>query len=220
MLGTHDLALFILSGLLLNLTPGADSLFIATRSARGGLRSGTAAALGVSAGCLVHVLLAGLGLSAILATSTQAFQAVTLVGAAYLVWMGVQMWRGATAPQASPQTLEPSGPGAPRGPGGAGVTGVFVQGLLTNVLNPKVALFFLAFMPQFIDADAPSPSLAFLFLGLIFTVNGALWCLVLAALSARAGARGIGEGTARLLSRVCGAAFVALGLRMASTALD
>ena len=204
MLGTHDLTLFIVSGLLLNITPGADSLYIATRSATQGIAAGVAAVLGIGLGCCVHVLAAALGLSAVLATSASAFTVVKLAGAAYLVYVGVALLRtrGRRASTA---------PAIARAPWST----IVAQGFLTNVLNPKVALFFLAFVPQFILPAAADKALAFVFLGAIFTVNGVLWCLILAWAAARLRAFGIDRRTATWISRGVGALFVALGVRLA-----
>jgi threonine/homoserine/homoserine lactone efflux protein len=202
--GIHDLPLFILSGLLLNITPGADSLYIATRSAAHGVRAGVAAAFGIIAGCFAHVFAAALGLSAILAASSLAFTVVKLVGAAYLIYIGLSLLR------AKPLSLQPAG-AAPEASLGA----VFAQGFLTNILNPKVALFFLAFVPQFIEPSAPNKPLAFLLLGAIFNFNSMLWCLFLAWATARLGAVGIGARTAKWLSRGVGGIFVFLGIRLA-----
>lgn len=204
MLGTHDLALFVISGLLLNITPGADSLYIATRSASQGVRAGFAAVLGIGLGCCVHVVAAALGLSAVLATSAAAFTVVKLAGAAYLVYVGLSLLRTRPAPQQSPSGVV-----------AAPWKTVVAQGFLTNVLNPKVALFFLAFVPQFILPSAANKPLAFLFLGSIFAVNGVLWCLFLAWAAARVGALGVGRRSALWFSRGVGALFVALGLRLA-----
>jgi RhtB (resistance to homoserine/threonine) family protein len=204
--GTHDLVLFVVAGLLLNVTPGADTLYIVGRGAAQGRRAGVLAALGVGAGCCVHMVAAALGLSAILAASATAFTVVKLAGAAYLVWLGICLLRSSLRDAAAAAAPAPQAP-AHR---------VFVQGLVTNVLNPKVALFFLAFLPQFIDADAPSKVLAFLFLGLVFNVNGTLWNLLLAFASAslarrlRAGGRGT-----RWLERAAGMLFIGLGAKLA-----
>lgn len=206
MLGTHDLTLFIVSGLLLNVTPGADSLYIATRSATQGLAAGVAAVLGIGLGCCVHVLAAALGLSAVLATSAYAFTVVKLAGAAYLVYVGVSLLR----------TRSGGEPGAPAAAiARAPLPTIVAQGFLTNVLNPKVALFFLAFVPQFILPAAANKPLAFVFLGAIFTVNGVLWCLFLAWAAARLRAFGLGRRTATWVSRGVGALFVVLGVRLA-----
>ena len=204
MLGIHDLWLFVASGLLLNLTPGADTLFIATRSAALGWRFGVAAALGICTGCLVHVLAAALGLSAILATSPLAFTVVKWVGAAYLVYMGLNLLLQRQQAGQAPRALAP-----------AAWSSVFVQGFLTNVLNPKVALFFLAFVPQFIAPAAPQKALAFLVLGGIFTFNSLLWCLLLAWLAARMGKLGVKHRLQQWLQRGIGGLFVGLGVRLA-----
>ncbi|WP_077035893.1 LysE family translocator [Pelomonas sp. KK5] len=203
-LGIHDLSLFIVSGLLLNIAPGPDSILIMSRSARQGWRAGCAAALGIGAGTCVHVAAAALGVSALLAASATAFTLVRWVGAAYLVYIGIGMLmaRGGKASDAA----------APdRG-------NAFAQGFLTNVLNPKVALFFLAFVPQFIAADSPHKALAFIVLGGIFNINGMLWCNALAVFTALASKRlGIAAAPARWLNRGIGALFVAFGLRLALT---
>ncbi len=177
MLGIHDLPLFIVSGLLLNLMPGPDSLYIMSQSARQGWRAGFAAAQGIGTGVLVHIGAAALGLSALLATSATAFGVVKLLGAAYLLYLG---W----------QSLRPSAPAATTAAQAAAearpLGRIFWQGFLTNALNPKVALFFLAFMPQFIAPQAPHKALAFIALGLLFNFNGMLWCHLLAWLTAGA----------------------------------
>ena len=204
MFGTHDLALFVISGLLLNITPGADTLYIVSRSAASGARAGAVAALGIGAGCCVHMLAAALGLSAILAASAAAFLVVKLAGAAYLVYLGVSMFRsGVARPSASPAATAP-------------LSRIFAQGVLTNVLNPKVALFFLAFLPQFVDAGTPDKLGAFLFLGLVFNVNGTLWNLCTARLAATAGRRlRLGVRGVTWLRRAAGGAFIALGAKLA-----
>ena len=204
MFGTHDLTLFILSGLLLNITPGADSLYIATRGITQGVRASVAAALGIGTGCLVHIFAAALGLSAILAASSMAFTVIKLVGAAYLVYVGIGMLRTSTATATTQPTLA-----------NASLGKVFAQGFLTNVLNPKVALFFLAFVPQFIDPAATHKPLAFLFLGAIFNINGTLWCLFIAWISARFRSFGVNRRAGRWLNRTVGGIFVLLGLRLA-----
>src|SRR5512143_3500681 len=194
--GIHDLGLFVLAGLLLNVTPGADTLYILARGTTQGARAGAVAALGIGAGCIVHTLAAALGLSAILATSATAFAIVKWIGAAYLVYLGAMLLASRSRP-AAPAALPP-----------APLARVFAQGFLTNVLNPKVALFFLAFLPQFIDADAPRKAAAFLFLGAVFDVNGTLWNLLVAWLSATvAGRFSANSMVAAWLRRAAGVAF-------------
>lgn len=204
MFGTHDLALFVVSGLLLNITPGADTLYIVSRSAASGAKAGSVAALGIAAGCVVHMFAAALGLSAILAASATAFLVVKLVGAAYLIYLGFSMFRSGVphAPASAP-------PAAP-------LSRIFAQGVLTNVLNPKVALFFLAFLPQFIDSGTPDKVAAFLFLGLVFNVNGTLWNLLMARAAATARRRvRLAGRRVRWLQRAVGGAFIALGVKLA-----
>jgi threonine/homoserine/homoserine lactone efflux protein len=205
MLGIHDYALFVLTGVLLNLAPGQDTFYILGSSIAQGRRIGIASALGISAGCVVHTLAAAAGLSAILATSAAAFTVVKLAGAVYLVYLGI---RYLTAPA---QHLSSAEPTAARGAGKA-----FRQGIVTNVLNPKVALFFLAFLPQFIDPDSHSKIAAFLALGLTFVATGTAWCLVLAV--AAASVRRFFVARPRVytrLSQAVGTLFVLLGVRLA-----
>jgi len=207
MLGTHDLALFVISGLLLNMAPGPDSLLIMARSATQGWRAGSAAALGIGAGTCVHIVAAALGMSALLATSATAFMLVKLIGAAYLLYIGIGMLlarsKEAVAPGASELPALPYGR-------------IFAQGFLTNVLNPKVALFFLAFVPQFISPDAEHKALAFLLLGAIFNFNGMLWCHFLALSTAFAQQRlQVGRRVGLWLERATGGLFTLLGVKLA-----
>jgi len=206
MFGIHDLTLFVVSGLLLNIMPGPDSLLIMTRSATQGWRAGVVTALGIGAGTMVHVLAAAVGLSALLATSAAAFNVVKWVGAAYIVWCGIGMLR---AKLKGGQVSAPPVTALP-------YRRIFAQGFLTNVLNPKVALFFLAFVPQFISVDAPNKPLAFLILGCIFNFNGMLWCNGLAVFTAFASARlKVKPRVALWLNRVTGSLFLMLGARLA-----
>ncbi|MEO8057491.1 MAG: LysE family translocator [Burkholderiales bacterium] len=213
-LAIHDLPLFLTAALLVNLTPGPDMLFVAGSSAVHGRRAGVLAALGVGVGCLSHVALAAVGLSALLAASSTAFALVKWVGAAYLVWIGISMMR-ARARVDAPTGGEPA----------ASVRGrsrVFWQGAWTNALNPKVALFFLAFLPQFIVPAAPHQALSFLALGLVFTVGGVLVNIGVALLMHRvrqglSGRRG-GASLGAWLQRAAGALFVGLGVKLAFSA--
>ncbi len=205
MLGIHQLWLFIISGLLLNVTPGPDTAYIVGRSIQLGWRGGAAAALGIGAGCLIHVSAAAIGLSALLAASSAAFALVKWAGAAYLCFMGVKMLLSR-----QPQLVVANGSGA------MSLRQVFLQGVLTNALNPKVALFFLAFLPQFVAADSPHKPAAFALLGLIFVFNGTLWCLGVAAFAANAASRFRQSGEAlRWINRALGGLFVYLGVRVA-----
>lgn len=207
MFGIHDLALFVVSGLLLNIMPGPDSLLIMTRSATQGWRAGSAAALGIGTGTFVHIFAAALGLSAILATSAAAFTVVKLAGAAYILYLAIGMLlsKRGDGGEAKPLAVAP-----------LPLRRIYAQGILTNVLNPKVALFFLAFVPQFIDANAPHKALAFLVLGAIFNINGMLWCHALALFTAQARARlKLNPAVTPWLNRATGGLFVWLGVKLA-----
>ncbi len=198
------LAAFLLAGIALNLTPGPDTMYVLARSLGQGRWAGIVSALGIAAGCVFHITAAALGLSALLATSALAFTVVKWVGALYLVWMGVGMLRGGAGPEAV-QGLKP-----------ASLWRIFRDGVVTNVLNPKVALFFLAFLPQFVDPSRGSPGLQFVLLGLLFSVTGTAW---LAFLAGAAGAFGgwlrRNPRVAAWQKRATGAVFVALGARLA-----
>lgn len=206
-LGIHDFWLFVASGILMNIAPGPDNLYVAGRAASQGFRAGALAALGIASGCVVHILAAALGLSAVLAASSTAFLAVKLAGAAYLVWTGLTLLLARDRAKARD---------AGQAPPAAARRKVYTQGFLTNVLNPKVALFFLAFLPQFIDPSAPGKALAFLTLGFVFNLTGTLWMVGLAWSSAKAASLLRGNGrTGAWLSRATGALFVGLGVRLA-----
>ena len=179
---------FALASLALNITPGADMTFVVAASARGGARGGIAAALGVGAGSLVHLVAAVVGLSALIASSQAAFTVLKWAGAAYLVYVAFSMLRsgGAGPPRAEAAPLPRSD------------AALFRSGALVNILNPKVGLFFLAFLPQFVD---PAPALAAvqtLLLGLWFNAGGTIVNVVVAVVTARAaaGLRG-GDGVGR-----------------------
>ncbi|MBN9280413.1 MAG: LysE family translocator [Hyphomicrobium sp.] len=206
MLGITDLWLFVAAGLLLNITPGPDMAYIMGRSAQLGARAGAVAAIGITAGCFVHIAAAALGLSAILSTSAEAFFILKLVGAVYLVWVGISLLRNAGVSDAA----------ASNGRAAISLRGIFLQGFLTNALNPKVALFFLAFLPQFISAGAPSKALAFIVLGLIFCATGTVVCLMIAWSTARASAAlSAGSVVRSWMERALGGLFVLLGIRLA-----
>jgi threonine/homoserine/homoserine lactone efflux protein len=206
MFGIHDLTLFVISGLLLNIMPGPDSLLIMTRSATQGWRAGFAAAMGIVSGTFVHILAAALGLSAVIATSATAFTVVKLAGAAYILYMAVGLLMSKRRDQAQTAAAVPALP----------LRKIFAQGFLTNVLNPKVAIFFLAFVPQFINTDAPNKGLAFILLGCIFNINGGLWCTGLALFTAKASERvKLNPAFALWLNRATGGLFVWLGVKLA-----
>lgn len=207
MFGIHDLGIFMLSGILFNLAPGPDVLYVVSRSVRHGVRGGAIAALGICAGCFVHISAAAIGLSAVLAASATAFTCIKLVGAAYLIYSGLVMLASLR------KKTEPASSATPRS---TSPRQIFVQGFLTNALNPKVALFFLAFLPQFIDKSTPDKAWAFACLGLLLNLTGTTCNLLLGWMAARM-ASGFGRH-GRLLplfSRGVGALFIFLGIRLA-----
>jgi threonine/homoserine/homoserine lactone efflux protein len=212
MFGTHDFLLFVAAGLLLNITPGPDMLYVVGRSTTQGVRAGAAAALGIGAGCLVHITAAALGVSAAIAASATAFTVLKLCGAAYLLYVGVSLLFAPRSTQTSATTprMSASITMAP-----ASNSEIFMQGFLTNALNPKVALFFLAFVPQFISTDSTQPTLAFFFLGLVFNLNGTLWNLLVAWTTAKAGVRWRSSRFAAWMNRCIGIFFVFLGVKLA-----
>jgi len=190
---------FVVAGLALNIVPGADMTFVVASAARGGRREGVVAALGIGAGTFAHILAATLGLSAILASSQAAFDLIKWIGAAYLLWVAVSLVRGREA-EAAP----------PRGR-------TFRAAMLVNMLNPKVALFFLAFLPQFVDPAAAMPWLQILCLGLWFDLVGTLVNVVIALAAAGAAARlrrvgWIGKAARWLAATLIGALAVQLAL--------
>jgi threonine/homoserine/homoserine lactone efflux protein len=205
MLGIHHYWLFIATAIVLIITPGQDTFFILGRSLAGGRSAGISAALGISTGTVIHTILAALGLSALLATSPYAFMTVKFAGAAYLIYIGVRALL-------VKDTLPGEADATPDGHWSA-----FRQGVLTNLLNPKVALFFLALLPQFIAADSGRKVLAFLVLGLSFVAMGVAWCVMLAIAAAKLrGAFLRRPSMAQVLNKVAGAMFIGLGLRLAT----
>ena len=210
----QQLLVFIAAGWLLNLTPGPDVLYIVSNALRSGARAGLVAGLGITVGCFVHVFAAAVGVGALLSASATAFTVLKWAGAAYLLLMGVRMLfsragGGNGAAIAAAQSAPPVA---------ASLRSVFLGGFWTNVLNPKVALFFLAFVPQFIAPGTDNKALAFVLLGVLFNVNAipvnAGWALAAAWMARRAGA--IQRGM-HWLDRVAGAMFIGFGLKLAFT---
>jgi threonine/homoserine/homoserine lactone efflux protein len=223
MTGIHDIALFVAAGLMLNVTPGPDMAYIAARSAAGGFRDGAAAVFGITAGCVVHTLAAAIGLSALLATSATAFEVVKWAGALYLFYAGIRLITAKKAgDHAQPREFaSASAPEAIAAPQRARPSRIFREALLINVFNPKVALFFLAFLPQFIAFDAPDKALAFVLLGTVFNFNSLFVNLPVAWLASRAGHRWRGRADAiHWMRRIVGGLFVLLAVRLAALSRD
>ena len=219
--GPREAAYFALAVLALNATPGVDMLLTMTRTLQGGLRAGFAAAAGITAGCAVHALAAALGLSALLALSATAFSVVKWLGAAYLLWLAwgllrAALWAPAPAGDAADARAEADGT-APAVATVAHPSGAvdFRKGLFTNVLNPKVGLFFLAFLPQFIAASTPHKSLAFALLGAWFVVQGGLFLVGLVLLSGSLRRVRWSASAGRWAQGLAAALFAALAMRLA-----
>ena len=206
MFGIHDFGLFLAAAILLNLTPGPDTAYILGRTIAQGREAGIASALGISLGSIFHTCAAALGLSAILATSAIAFGAIKLLGGAYLIVLGIKMILDRRKQLSLPSSFRRRTTSA-----------AFRQGILTNILNPKVALFFLAFLPQFIDPGSNAKIAAFISLGLTFVTTGTIWCLVLAWFASAFSKRlRTNETISQWLNRTAGALFVFLGVRLAT----
>lgn len=203
------LLIFIAAGWLLNLTPGPDVLYIVSSALKSGVRAGMVAALGIVSGCFVHVFAAALGVGALLATSATAFTLLKWVGAGYLLWMGVKLLLAHGGASVMPAVSS-------QAPGAMDLGRVYRQGFLTNVLNPKVALFFLAFVPQFIAPGTENKVAVFLLLGLLFNLNSLPINFGYAWLAGWASRRvGAVQRTMHWMDRVAGLMFIGFGLRLA-----
>lgn len=202
----HSYLLFVVAAFALILVPGPDMMYMLGRCLAQGRRAGILSAVGFNLGGYVHITAAVLGLSAILTASAAAFTVVKWLGAAYLVYLGLSaLWR-------APEPLAPRAACADA----RRARTILWQAFLSDVLNPKVALFFLAFLPQFVDRDAPHPALQILLLGLTVNVIGLPTNIVIACCAARI-TRGL-RGNAAIslwLRRGLGILFIALGLRIA-----
>jgi RhtB (resistance to homoserine/threonine) family protein len=209
MLGIHDYWLFICTGIVLNLTPGQDTMFIIGRSLTGGRSAGFAAVFGVCVGSICHTLAAALGFSALIATSAVAFTTIKLVGAVYLIYLGAKMLLS------RPEVPLPQADVISATDRSTQVWSSFRQGIVTNILNPKVALFFLALLPQFIDLHSHNKAVAFIALGATFIATGLLWSLVLALGASRLRSFFARYPSVRaMIDRAVGALFIGLGVRL------
>ncbi len=197
---------FIAAAVMLNLTPGTDTFYILGRSMGHGSKAGIYSALGISTGCLFHTLAAASGLSLLLASSATAFNLVKYCGALYLIYLGIR----------SLMHREPTGSQTRQHHAGTDYKQMYLSGIVTNILNPKVALFFLAFLPQFIDPAYPHTMLSFILLGSAFVFTGTCWCLLLAVYAAKF-SRVLQERrkTGNFLARLTGCLFIGLGVKLA-----
>ncbi len=208
MTGIIHFETFIITGILLNLTPGNDTIFILSRSMAEGRKVGIASVLGITTGSLIHTSMAAFGLSLIIAKSIILFNIIRYAGAAYLLYIGYKMLRSKTVLGEIDRTTHRS----------VNLLKVYRDAIITNVLNPKVALFFIAFLPQFIDPQAGHTVLSFFILGITFTTTGAAWCMILAYFAAWIAAKlKQNRKFTNYINKTCGLVLIGLGIKVAIT---
>ena len=208
MTGIIHFKTFILTGILLNVTPGNDTIFILSRSMAQGKKAGFMSVLGISTRSLIHTTMAAFGLSIIIAKSILVFNIIKYAGAAYLIYIGYKMLTDkrqlTTGEYFSDKTID--------------LKKIYRDGVLTNVLNPKVAMFFIAFLPQFIDVNSKNTVLPFIILGVVFTITGTIWCLILANYSSMIFSKlKKNRKMSNYINKACGAVLVGLGIKIAMT---
>ena len=207
MFGIDNFLVFLTTGIMLNLYPGPDSLYIIGRSISQGRLAGVFAVLGIITGVFIHTIIGAIGLSAILSTSANAFFVLKYAGAVYLIYQAILMMKDSFADKSNNIAEIPR----------KSFLKIYKQGAITNLLNPKVALFFMAFIPQFISPVSPNKALSFVILGLVFITTGTIWCLVLVLMASffsrkfRRNSR-----TAKWLLRANAGLFTYLGIRLAT----
>lgn len=205
MYGIINFEVFLLTGILMNLIPGADTMYIVGRSMSQGRRAGIYSVFGIITGSLVHTLLVSFGLSLILTKSIVLFNTIKIIGVIYLVYLGIKM------------ILDKSNIGFEACANKLNLRKIYLQGLLTSLTNPKVSIFFIAFLPQFINAKASGP-IPFLILGLTFTATGLLWCLFIAYFSSYVTKKLRGnEKLGKIMNRITGMIFICMGLKLLQT---
>ncbi len=211
MIGILDFSSFIVAGIILNLIPGADTMYILGRSVSQGKMAGLMSALGIASGALIHCIFAALGLSAILAQSAIAFEIVKFLGVVYLIYLGLKMLLSKSDDQFALSEGEEQ----------VNLRKIYFSGILTNVLNPKVALFFLSFLPQFIDPAYAHSPIPFLILGMTFVITGTVWCVLLALFSSNLSLQ-IRKNFKfkKWLDRTAGGLFIYLGIKLAFQKID
>lgn len=199
----NNLILFVLAGLTLNITPGPDMMFIITRSVSEGTRSGVISSLGIAAGSLIHTMAVAFGLSALLIAVPAAYEIIKYAGAAYLVYLGIRMFF-------SKQNITLNDKTKP-----VKMHSVFLQAMLTNIFNPKVALFFLAFLPQFVNPEG-NVTLQLILLGLLFNFNGTIVNILVALSAGRLGKFiKLRLNNSSVFKWITSSVFIGLGIRLA-----
>lgn len=206
MFGITNYTTFLITGIILNLTPGSDTLYILSRSISQGKKAGILSALAISCGSIFHTIFAAMGLSIILSQSLMAFNIVKYAGAAYLIFLGIKTLLSKNVASAGIAEIKSE----------LNYRKIFISGIVTNLLNPKVALFFLAFLPQFIDPSYSNHAFSFVMLGLTFVTTGTIWCLILAIYSSKlANAINKSDKVKLWLDKITGIIFISLGLKLA-----
>lgn len=208
MTGIIHFETFLLAGILLNLTPGNDTIFILAKSIGQGRKAGIISALGIGTGSIVHTVLAAFGLSLIIAKSILLFSVIKYAGAAYLLYIGYKMLMDRAQLNTDYITTDKS----------VEYWKIYRDGIFTNILNPKVSLFFMAFLPQFIDTASVNTVLPFLVLGATFITTGTIWCLALASFASAIFSK-LRENTkvSTYINRICGLTLIGLGIKVAMT---
>lgn len=202
-MGIINYGTFVLASILLNVIPGSDTIYILSNATLGGKRQGIISVFGISCGVLVHTVLAALGLSAILMTSAVAFNSIKWLGAGYFIYLGISSMvkKAGLMELGKDQQLDN--------------WQVFKQGLLTNVLNPKVALFFLSLLPQYIDSQAQYGSLPFFLLGVSFVVTSTIWSLgIVYGASLFSGLFTKNEHSKKISAKIAGCIYIGLGINL------
>lgn len=206
MLGITSFGLFLSTAFLMNITPGTDTMYIVSKSVSQGRKAGIYSVLGISTGSLVHTFLAAIGLSVILTTSVVLFTAIKIIGAAYLIYLGVKMLVQSSLNMKISATKDLS------------LKKIYMQGLITNITNPKVALFFISFLPQFIVADNTYGSVPFIILGLSFVIMGTIWCLLVVNFSSYVTKTLRNNSKIEyILNKITGIIFIGLGIKLFQT---
>jgi RhtB (resistance to homoserine/threonine) family protein len=207
MTGINHFETFLLTGILLNLTPGNDTIFILSKSIAQGKRAGIVSALGIGTGSVIHTILAAFGLSIIVAKSILLFNIIKYTGAIYLIYMGYKMLMDNSKLQAENGDISNLR---------VNYWQIYRDAIITNVLNPKVALFFIAFLPQFIDPNFQDTILPFLTLGLTFIITGTIWCFILAIFASLIFDKLKNSPKINnYINKICGIALIGLGIKVA-----
>jgi RhtB (resistance to homoserine/threonine) family protein len=206
MFGIENYLVFIVSGIILNITPGNDTIYILSRSIAQGRKAGVISVLGIGTGALAHTIMASLGLSVILSKSILLFDVIKYIGVIYLVYIGIKTIISKNNPFNNQTNIESS----------IDYKQIYKQGFLTNLFNPKVALFFLSFLPQFINPNINNTPIPFLILGVTFLITGTIWCLFLAyASSSLSKILRENDKFSTITHKLCGMIFIGLGLKLA-----